>query len=88
MELSFLNTKVIGIDPAIGNSYRHVLCHFGKPRASLEYAKSSIFDFRPSTRVFDVSNFRLSLCSNVSDSSARLSWWRLCNECHLLEKTP
>ena len=39
-----------------------MLYHFGKPRASLEYAKSSIFDFRPSTRVFDVSNFRLSLC--------------------------
>ena len=65
MAKSFLNTKpkVIRIDPAIGNSYRHVLYHFGKPRASLEYAKSSIFDFRPSNRVFDVSsNFRLSLC--------------------------
>ena len=57
MAKSFLNTMVIRIDPAIGNSYRHVLCHFGKPRASLEYAKSSMFDFRSSTRVFDVSNF-------------------------------
>ena len=55
--MEFPNTKVIRIDPAIGNSYRHVLYHFGKPRASLEYAKPSIFDFRPLTRVFDVSNF-------------------------------
>ena len=61
MAKSFLNTKVIRIDPAIGNSYRHVLYQFGKPRASLEYAKSSICYFRPSTRVFDVSKFRLSL---------------------------
>ena len=53
MEWSFLNTKVIRIDPAIGNSYRNVLYRFGKPRARLEYAKSSIFDFRPSTRAFD-----------------------------------
>ena len=59
---SVLHTKVIRIDPVIGNSYRHVLYYFGKPRASLEYEESSIFDFRPSTRVFDVSNFRLSLC--------------------------
>ena len=54
---SFLNTKVIRIDPAIGNSYIHVLYHFGKPRASLEYAKSSIFDFRPSTKVFVIQTF-------------------------------
>ena len=39
-----------------------MLYHFGKPRASLEYAKSSMFDFRPSSRVLDVSNYRLSLC--------------------------
>ena len=56
MEWSFLNTKVMRIDPAIGNSYRHMLYHFGKPRASLEYVKASIFDLCPSTRVFDVSN--------------------------------
>ena len=62
MAKNFLNTKVMRIDPAIGNSYRHVLYHFGKPRASLEYTKTSICDFRPSTGVFDVSNFRLSLC--------------------------
>ena len=36
---------------------------FGKHIASLEYAKSSILDFRPSTRVFDVSNFRSSSAS-------------------------
>ena len=33
---------------------------FGKPRANLKYQKSSIFDFRPSTGVFDVSNCRRS----------------------------
>ena len=43
MELRFLNTKVIGIDPAIGSSYRHVLYHFGKPRASLEYIQNRRF---------------------------------------------
>ena len=35
------------IDPAIGNSNRHVLYHFGKTRASLKYRKSSVFYFRP-----------------------------------------
>ena len=54
MECSFLNTKVIRIDLAIGNSYRHALYHFGKPRASLEYAQSSIFDFRPSNHEFSM----------------------------------
>ena len=47
-------------NPAIGNSYRHVLYHFGKPRACLKLVNPSIFDFCPSTRVFDVSTGRRS----------------------------
>ena len=59
MAKSFLNTKVIRIDPAIGNSYSHVLYHFGKPRASLEYAKS-FFIFVPQLEfsIFQTFDFR------------------------------
>ena len=74
MAKSFLNTEVIRIDPAIGNSYRHVQYHFGKPRESLEYAKSSLI-FVPQLEfsMFQTFDFRCVYTRTDSDQLGHLA---------------